>query len=53
MRTEKEIREQLIIAYSELQIIEQSEYFKSLKSDGRWRMAKRYIDGLQFALGED
>lgn len=53
MRTEKEIREQLERAYDELRRIEQSEYFKSLNSDGRWRMAKRYIDGLQFALGED
>jgi hypothetical protein len=48
MRTEKEIREQLGRAYDELHRIE-----KNTKSGkGFWRMQKRYIDGLEYALGE-
>lgn len=47
MKSEKEIREQLKLAYEELDRIGKQEL-----GTGAWRQQRRYLDALEWVLGD-
>lgn len=52
MKTEQEVRKELKLAYALLRSIENDQK-KYPVGECHWRMTKRYIEALEFVLGEE